>query len=232
MWRYLKESDCRVFPWKSGVSGSTNGVWEGLHDKLRSGRPRSISDAKVAELIDKTRKSNLEGETHWSTRTMGNEAGGSHATVNRVWKAFGLKPYLRETFKLSTDPFFVEKVQDIVGMYLNPPGNAMVPCVDEKSQCQALERTQPRLPLEFGYAERYTHDYIRHGTLTLFAALEVATGSVLAQQKKRRCHQAFLQFLRHIDANVPSELDVHVIMDNYAKHTHEKVRAWSAKRPR
>ena len=224
-----------------GLSRVSVGKWrkrfyerglEGLHDELRSGRPRSIPDAKVADLIDKTLKSKPEGSTHWSTRAMADETGVSHATVNRVWRAFGLKPHLRETFKLSTDPFFVEKVRDIVGMYLNPPDNAMVLCVDEKTQCQALERTQPCLPLGFGYAEGYTHDYIRHGTLTLFAALDIATGSVIAQQKKRHRHQEFLQFLRHIDANVPSELDVHVIMDNYSTHKHEKVRAWFAKRPR
>ena len=153
-------------------------------------------------------------------------------TVCRIWRTFGLKPHLSETFNLSTDPFFVEKVRDIVGLYLNPPENALVLCVDEKSQCQALERSQPSLPLGFGYAEGYTHDYLRHGTLTLFAALDVATGGVLAQPKKRHRHQELLQFLRHIDANVPQELDVHIIMDNYATHKHERVRSWFAKKSR
>jgi putative transposase len=226
---------------KVGLSRASVGKWrkrysdnglEGLHDELRPGRPRCVSDEKVAELVHKTLKSRPEGATHWTTRTMAKEAGISHMTVCRVWRTFGLKPHLRDTFKLSTDPFFVEKVRDIVGLYLNPPQKALVLCVDEKSQCQALERTQPTLPLGFGYAEGYTHDYIRHGTLTLFAALNVATGGVLAQSKKRHRHQELLGFLRHIDANVPPELDVHIIMDNYSTHKHQKVRSWFATRPR
>jgi putative transposase len=226
---------------KVGLSRVSVGKWrtryaekglEGLHDELRPGRPRSISDEKVAELLHKALETRPEGATHWSTRTMASEIGVSHMTVCRVWRTFGLKPHLRDTFKLPTDPFFVEKVRDIVGLYLNPPENALVLGVDEKSQCQALERSQPTLPLGFGYAEGYTHDYVRHGTLTLFAALEVATGSVLAQSKIRHRHQEFLQFLRHIEANVPQELDVHIIMDNYATHKYEKVRSWFARRPR
>jgi putative transposase len=226
---------------KVGLSRASVGKWrrryfenglQGLHDELRPGRPRTVSDEKVSELINKTLKSQPEGETHWSTRTMANETGVSHMTVCRVWQTFGLKPHRTETFKLSTDPFFVEKVRDIVGLYLSPPENALVICVDEKSQCQALERSQPALPLGFGYAEGYTHDYLRHGTLTLFAALDVATGGVLAQSKKRHRHQELLQFLRHIDANVPSQLDVHVIMDNYSTHKHAKVRSWFARKPR
>lgn len=224
-----------------GLSRASVGKWrkrfiekglEGLHDELRPGRPRSVSDEKVAELIHKTITSRPEGETHWSTRSMADKTGVSHMTVSRVWRTFGLKPHLSDTFKLSTDPFFVEKVRDIVGLYLKPPENALVLCVDEKSQCQALERSQPILPLGFGYAEGYTHDYKRHGTLTLFAALDVATGGILAQSKKRHRHQELLQFLRHIDANVPKELDVHIIMDNYSTHKHEKVRSWFARRPR
>ena len=226
---------------KIGLTRATVGKWrkrfvihglEGLHDELRPGRPRSVSDEKVAELIDKTLQAQPEEATHWSTRMMADEVGVSHMTISRVWRTFGLKPHLRNTFKLSNDPFFVEKVRDVVGLYLNPPENALVLCVDEKSQCQALERTQPILPLGFGYAEGYTHDYIRHGTLTLFAALDVATGTVLVKSKKRHRHQEFLQFLRHIDANVPPELDVHIIMDNYATHKHQKVRSWFAKRSR
>jgi len=226
---------------KVGLSRASVGKWrkryvekglEGLHDELRPGRPRSVSDEKIAELIHKTLKTRPEGATHWSTRTLGQEIGVSHMTICRVWQTFGLKPHLRDTFQLSTDPFFVEKVRDIVGLYLNPPEKALVLCVDEKSQCQALERSQPTLPLGFGYAEGYTHDYLRHGTLTLFAALEVATGGVLAQPKERHRHQELLQFLRHIEANVPSECDVHIIMDNYGTHKHEKVRSWFARRPR
>ncbi len=224
-----------------GLSRASVGKWrkrysekglEGLHDELRAGRPRSVSDEKVAELIHNTLKSRPEGETHWSTRSMAEKSGVSHMTVFRVWRTFGLKPHRSDTFKLSTDPFFVEKVRDIVGLYLNPPDNALVLCVDEKSQCQALERSQPMLPLGFGYAEGYTHDYLRHGTLTLFAALDVATGGVFAQSKKRHRHQELLQFLRHIDANVPPELDVHIIMDNYSTHKHDKVRSWFARRDR
>ena len=205
---------------------------EGLHDELRPGRPRSVSDEKVAELIHKTLQSQPQGQTHWSTRTMAEEIGISHMTVCRVWRTFGLKPHLRNTFKLSTDPFFVEKVRDIVGLYLNPPENALVLCVDEKSQCQALERSQPTLPLGFGYAEGYTHDYVRHGTLTLFAALDVATGGVLVQPKKQHRHQEFLQFLKQIDAHVPAKLDVHLVVDNYATHKHPKVKQWLAARCR
>ena len=226
---------------KVNLSRSSVGKWrkrysekglEGLHDELRPGRPRSVLDEKVSELIHKTLKTKPEGTTHWSTRTMADQIGLSHMTVCRVWRTFGLKPHLRDTFKLSTDPLFVEKVRDIVGLYLNPPENALVLCVDEKSQCQALERSQPTLPLGFSYAEGYTHDYVRHGTLTLFAALDVAAGGVLAQPKKRHRHQELLQFLRHIDANVPPELDVHIIMDNYATHKHEKVRSWFARKSR
>ena len=220
---------------KTDLSRASVGKWrkrylekglQGLHDELRPGRPRSVSDETVAELIHRTLKTRPEGATHWSTRTMADQIGVSHMTVCRVWQTFGLKPHLRDTFKLSTDPFFVEKVRDIVGLYLNPPEKALVLCVDEKSQCQALERSQPTLPLGFGYAEGYTHDYVRHGTLTLFAALDVATGGVIAQSKKRHRHQEVLQFLRHIDANVPSQLDVHIIMDNYTTHKHAKVRSW------
>ena len=226
---------------KTDLSRASVGKWrkrylekglQGLHDELRPGRPRSVSDETVAELIHRTLKTRPEGATHWSTRTMADHIGVSHMTVCRVWQTFGLKPHLRDTFKLSTDPFFVEKVRDIVGLYLNPPEKALVLCVDEKSQCQALERSQPTLPLGFGYAEGYTHDYVRHGTLTLFAALDVATGGVIAQSKKRHRHQEVLQFLRHIDANVPSQLDVHIIMDNYTTHKHAKVRSWLARKPR
>lgn len=226
---------------KVGLSRASVGKWrkrfadsglQGLHDEVRPGRPRSVSDEKVAELIQRTLHSKPAGATHWSTRSMADESGLSHMTVSRIWRTFGLKPHRSKTFKLSNDAFFVEKVRDIVGLYLNPPENAVVLCVDEKSQCQALERTQPALPLGFGYAEGYTHDYVRHGTLTLFAALDVATGGVITKSKKRHRHQEFLQFLRHIDANVPSNMDVHLIMDNYGTHKHDKVRSWLARRPR
>jgi transposase len=224
-----------------GLSRASVGKWrkrfiqfgiEGLHDELRAGRPRSLSDEKIATLIQKTLNEKPKSSTHWNCRGFSAETDVSKSTVQRLWNTFGIKPHRYQTFKLSTDPFFVEKVRDIVGLYLNPPTNALVLCVDEKSQCQALERTQPGLPLGMGYVEGYTHDYVRHGTTTLFAALDVVTGKVLARCKKRHRHQEFLQFLRHIDANVPANLDVHLILDNYATHKHEKVRRWLAKHPR
>jgi putative transposase len=205
---------------------------EGLHDELRPGRPRSISDEKVADMLRKTISSKPDNATHWTCRDFASETGVSKSTVQRIWSNFGLKPHRHKDFKLSTDPFFVEKVRDIVGLYLDPPTNALVLCVDEKSQCQALERTQPALPLGFGYLEGYTHNYVRHGTTTLFAALDIADGNVIAQCKKRHRHQEFLQFLRHIDANVPLDLDVHLVLDNYSTHKHQKVRLWLARHPR
>jgi transposase len=152
--------------------------------------------------------------------------------VSRIWRAFGLQPHRSKSFKLSNDPFFIEKVRDIVGLYLNPPDHALVLCVDEKSQVQALQRTQPMLPMGLGYVEGVTHDYVRHGTTTLFAALDIANGSVITQCKPKHRHQEFLAFLRHVDAQVPSTLDVHLICDNYATHKHPRVRAWLARRAR
>ena len=163
---------------------------------------------------------------------MAQAEGVSKSTVQRWFSLFGVKPHLSDTFKLSSDPFFIEKVRDVTGLYLNPPDNAMVLCVDEKSQIQALNRTQPTLPLGLGYVEGYTHDYIRHGTTTLFAALDVATGKVLGKCSKRHRHQEFLAFLRLIDRETPRELDIHLVLDNYATHKHPKVQAWLAKRPR
>lgn len=224
-----------------GLSAATVGKWrqrflqwgiEGLHDELRPGRPRSVSDEQVAQLIHKTLETKPKNGTHWSCRSLAAQSGVSKSTVHRVWRAFALKPHLYQHFKLSTDPFFVEKVRDIVGLYLDPPTNAIVLCVDEKSQCQALERTQPALPMGWGYVEGFTHDYVRHGTTTLFAALDIANGKVLAQCKRRHRHQEFLQFLRYIDANVPADLDIHLVIDNYATHKHDKVRLWLAQRPR
>jgi len=179
----------------------------GLYDELRPGRPRTVDDERVAGLINKT-------------------------LHTKPADAFQLKPHRVESFKLSTDPLFIEKLRDVVGLYLNPPENALVLCVDEKSQCQALERTQPMLPMGLGYVEGVTHDYVRHGTTTLFAALNVLNGAILASCKPRHRHQEFLAFLREIDKAVPQELDVHCIADNYASHKHPKVRAWLAQRPR
>jgi putative transposase len=226
---------------KLDLSRLTVGIWkrrfvgqriQGLYDELRPGGPRSISDEKIAALIRKTLKTKPKDGTHWSCRSIAEETKLSKSTVHRVWKAFGLQPHRQKHFKLSTDPFFVEKVRDIVGLYLNPPDKALVLCVDEKSQIQALDRTQPLLPLGLGYVEGVTHNYVRHGTTTLFAALDVASGKVLTQFKRRHRHQEFLQFLRLIEDNVPDELDVHLIVDNYATHKHAKVRRWLAPRPR
>jgi putative transposase len=204
----------------------------GLYDEKRPGGPRSISDERIARLIRKTLHKKPKGDTHWTCRSIAQETHLSKSTVQRVWQAFAMQPHRQKHFKLSTDPFFVEKVRDIVGLYLNPPESAMVLCVDEKSQIQALDRTQPILPLGLGYVEGVTHDYIRHGTTTLFAALDIASGEVLTQCKARHRHQEFLTFLRHIDANVPEDLDIHLVVDNYSTHKHAKVRNWLAARPR
>lgn len=225
-----------------GTTRQTVGKWRerfrtqglmGLYDERRPGKPRSIEDDEIMELIQKTLETEPpDGSTHWSCRSMADATGLSKSTVHRVWNAFGLQPHRQKHFKLSTDPFFAEKVHDIVGLYLNPPEHAMVLCVDEKSQTQALERTQPMLPLGLGYVEGVTHGYVRHGTTTLFAALDVATGEVLTQCKRRHRHQEFLGFLKHIDANVPDDLDIHLVVDNYATHKHAKVKRWLAARPR
>lgn len=204
----------------------------GLHTELRSGRPRSLDDERVAELINTALQSKPKGATHWSTRSLAAATDIPPTTVHRYVSLFGLQPHRAKSFKLSNDPFFVEKVRNIVGLYLNPPDNALVLCVDEKSQIQALERTQPILPMGLGYVDGVTHDYYRHGTTTLFAALDIANGTVLTQCKKRHRHQEYLSFLRHIEANVPKHLDVHLIVDNYSTHKHPKVKAWLARRPR
>ncbi len=204
----------------------------GLYDEARPGGPRSIEDEEIAALIRKTLDETPKNATHWTCRSLAEESGLSKSTVQRVWKAFGIQPHRQKHFTLSTDPYFVDKVRDIVGLYMNPPDKALVLCVDEKSQIQALDRTQPMLPMGLGYVEGLTHNYRRHGTTTLFAALDVATGNVIAQCKRRHRHQEFLQFLRHIDQNVPANLDVHLIVDNYATHKHERVRRWLAARPR
>ena len=208
-----------------------NGI-SGLHDELRPGRPRSISDERIAELIKKTIQTKPPGRTHWTTRSMADKTQVSHQTIQRIWNAFGLQPHRQRHFKISTDPFFVEKVRDIVGLYLNPPEEALVLCVDEKSQIQALDRSQPILPMGLGYVEGVTHDYIRHGTTTLFAALDIATGHVLTQCKRRHRHQEYLSFLKHIDANVPEDMDIHLVVDNYATHKHRRVKQWLASHPR
>jgi transposase len=204
----------------------------GLHDAPRSGRPRTHDDAQVARLLRTVLRRQPREATHWTIRSVATQTGISKSTVARYFQLFGVQPHRTKSFKLSTDPFFVEKVRDIVGLYLNPPEHALVLCVDEKSQIQALERTQPLLPMGLGYIEGVTHDYVRHGTTTLFAALDVATGEILAQCHRRHRHQEFLRFLAHIDTAVPAHLDVHLIVDNYATHKHPKVRRWLATHPR
>jgi putative transposase len=224
------------------LTNATVGKWRsrfvkhriaGLYDELRPGRPRTVDDEQVASLVRRTlQQKPKDGSTHWSVRRAAQESGISKSTVHRYFQLFSLKPHRSESFKLSTDPFFIEKLRDVVGLYLNPPENALVLSVDEKSQMQALERTQPMLPLGLGYIEGITHDYKRHGTTTLFAALDVLNGKVLTQCKPRHRHQEFLAFLRRIDESVPQRLDIHLIVDNYSTHKHARVKAWLARRPR
>ncbi len=222
------------------TTGATVGKWrerfrrsgvDGLTDEPRPGAPRTITDAKVEEIVVKTLESKPPNATHWSTRMMAKEAGVSQDSVVRIWHAFGLKPHLEETFKLSKDPYFIEKVRDIVGLYMAPPERAIVLSVDEKSQVQALDRTQPLLPLSPGYPERKSHDYVRNGTTSLFAALDVATGKVIGKCLRQHRHQEFLGFLKTIEARVPEGLDVHLILDNYGTHKTPKIRNWLARRP-
>ena len=234
------QSDSRIAE-SISVSRTTVSKWrrrflesavQGLYDELRPGRPRSIGEQRIAELINTTLQSKPEGATHWSVRSMAEHTGISKSTVQRVWNTFAIQPHRQKHFKLSSDPFFVEKVVDIVGLYLNPPENAVVLCVDEKSQCQALERSQPLLPLNLGYVEGVTHDYVRHGTTTLFAALDIANGEVSHVCKPRHRNQEFLAFLRQLEKNLPQDLEAHIVLDNYATHKHPKVKAWLAEHQR
>lgn len=223
-----------------GVHEHTVGKWrrrfaqdgiEGLTDEYRAGRPRTVSDAQVAQVVERTLNTIPRDATHWSIRSMAANSGLSHTTIQRIWRAFGLQPYRSETFKLSTDPLFVDKVQDIVGLYMSPPDRAIVLCVDEKSQIQALDREQPVLPMAPGIPERRTHTYVRNGTTSLFAALDVATGAVIGRCYKRHRAAEFLDFLKRIDAELPHGPDVHLVMDNYATHKTPKIKAWLARRP-
>ena len=207
---------------------------DGLTDEPRPGAPRTITDAHVEEVVTKTLETKPKNATHWSTRGLAKASGLSQTAISRIWRAFGLKPHLEETFKFSTDPYFVEKVRDVVGLYLNPPDRAIVLSVDEKSQVQALDRTQPVLPLTLGQAERGTHDYVRNGTTSLFSALNVATGHVIGKCYRRHRHQEFLKFLGEIDRAIPIEegVAIHLVMDNYGTHKTPAVKRWLAKRPR
>jgi len=209
---------------KSGV--------DGLHDEPRPGSPRKISDEQVEKVVIQTLESTPRGQTHWSTRELAKVTGMSRMAISRIWHAFGLQPHRTETFKLSPDPQLIEKVRDIVGLYMNPPDRALVVCVDEKSQIQALDRTQPMLPMRPGQVERRTHDYKRNGTTSLFAALELKTNRVIGQLHRRHRSKEFRSFLDTIEANVPADLDIHIVMDNYGTHKTASIRNWFAKRPR
>jgi transposase len=205
---------------------------DGLYDEPRVGTPRTISDEDVEAVIVKTLETTPPGETHWSTRTMAANAGMSHTTIGRIWRTFGLKPHVTESFKMSPDPQLIEKIRDVVGLYMHPPTNAVVFSFDEKSQIQALARAQPILPMDIGQPERRTHNYIRNGTLDLFAALNVATGEVLARCKPQHRAQDFVAFLREIDASVEPALEVHVVLDNLSAHRAPAVHRWLLRHPR
>jgi transposase len=231
----------KVVAARLGIDPDTVGKWrrrfaahrlEGLRDEPRSGTPRTIQDARIEAAIIRTLETKPPNATHWSSRSMARASGLSVSTVQRIWRAFGLQPHRLETFKLSTDPDFVAKVRDIVGLYVAPPERAIVLCVDEKSQIQALDRSQPMFPMRPGQAERRSHDYKRHGTTSLFAALDIATGRVIGKCYGRHRAAEFRKFLDEIEAAVPHELDVHLVMDNYATHKTPLIRNWLAKRPR
>jgi transposase len=223
------------------VCGATVSKWrsrfvaqrvDGLLDKPRPGAPRKVTDAAVEAVVTMTLEAKPRGATHWSSRLLAKQAGLSHMTVSRIWRAFGLQPHRSETFKLSKDPLLVEKVRDIVGLYMNPPTNALVLCVDEKSQIQALDRTQPLLPMRPGQVERRTHDYERHGTTSLFAAFNILTGTIIGELHRRHRSVEFRKFLDTIEAAVPKDLEIHLVMDNYSTHKSPLIRNWLAKRPR
>jgi transposase len=225
-----------------GVCGATVGTWrtrfvarrlDGLVDEPRPGAPRTVTDAAVERVVTRTLETKPTVATHWSTRGMAKATGMSQSAISRIWRAFGLKPHRADTFKLSTDPFFVEKVRDVVGLYLAPPAKAIVLSVDEKSQVQALDRTQPLLPMTPGQAERGTHDYVRHGTTSLFAALDVASGQVIGKCHRRHRHQEFVKFLDHLDAALSREpgVSIHIVLDNYATHKTPAVKRWFLRHP-
>jgi len=234
-------SDNRSVAKKLRVAAATVGRWrrrfvedriDGLLDEPRPGVPRKITDAAVEEVIVKTLETTPRGATHWSTRQMAKAVGLGRTTISQIWRTFGLKPHRSETFKLSKDPLLIEKVRDIIGLYLNPPDRALVLSVDEKSQIQALDRTQPLLPMRPGQVERHTHDYVRHGTTSLFAALDVRTGKVIGKCHRRHRTIEFRKFLDTIEANAPTDVNIHIIVDNYGTHKTQLIRNWFAKRPR
>jgi transposase len=224
-----------------GVSKQMVGKWrgrflekrlDGLLDEPRPGTPKKLSDAEVERVLAMTLESTPKQATHWSTRMMAEASGLSHSSVHRIWRAFALAPHRSETFKLSKDPLFIEKVRDVVGLYLDPPDKALVLCVDEKTQIQALDRSQPVLPMRPGQVERRTHDYTRNGTTSLFAALDTKTGKVIGQLHRRHRSIEFRKFLNRIEESVPEDLDVHLILDNYGTHKTAIIQRWLVKRPR
>jgi transposase len=227
--RRLHVSPTTVCKWRTRFLGDR---LDGLFDEPRPGTPRRITDDQVEQVVIRTLETTPRGATHWSLRDMAKASGLSHTTVGRIWHAFGLQPHRSETFKLSTDPLLIDRVRDIVGLYMNPPDHAVVLCVDEKAQIQALDRTQPLLPMRPGQVERRTHDYKRHGTTSLFAALNVKTSQVISQFHRRHRSVEFRQFLDAVDAQVPPELDVHLVLDNYGTHKTSIIWNWLAKRPR
>lgn len=227
--RRLRMSPTTVCKWRARF---VRDRIDGLYDEPRPGAPRKISDQQIEQVIIQTLETKPRGASHWSVRGMAKATGLNHMAINRIWRAFGLQPHRTETFKLSPDPLLIEKVRDIVGLYVNPPEHAVVLCVDEKSQIQALDRTQPLLPMRPGQVERRTYDYQRHGTTSLFAALETKTGRVIGEFHRRHRSMEFRKFLDTIEAQVPPALDVHVIMDNYGTHKTSLVRNWFAKRSR
>jgi transposase len=208
------------------------GGLDGLLDEPRPGAPRKVSDEAVDEVLTLTLETVPDDATHWSTRGLAQRTGLSQSTISRIWRTFMLKPHRTETFKISKDPLFIEKVRDIVGLYLNPPNHALVLAVDEKSQIQALDRTQPLLPMRPGQVERRTHDYERHGTTSLFAALDVKSGRVIGEVHRRHRSKEFLQFLKTIDTNAPPVLDLHLILDNYGTHKTPAIKRWLLRHPR
>jgi transposase len=235
-------ADNKAVAARLGVCAATVGTWrrrfverrlEGLADEPRPGAPRTISDADVERVVTRTLETKPKAATHWSTRGLAQAEGLSQSSVGRIWRAFGLKPHRTDSFKLSTDPYFVEKVRDVVGLYMSPPERAIVLCVDEKSQVQALDRTQPLLPMTPGKGERPTHDYVRNGTTSLFAALNVATGEVIGQCHRRHRHQEFLKFLNELDSKLTREpgVEIHLVLDNYGTHKTAAVKRWFLRHP-
>ena len=227
--RRYRTTDATVGKWRQRF---VDRRLEGIYDEPRVGAPRTISDEDVEAVIVKTLETTPAGETHWSTRTMAANAGMSHTTIGRIWRTFGLQPHVSESFKLSPDPQLVAKVRDVVGLYMHPPHNAVVFSCDEKPQVQALQRAQPILPMDLGQPERQTHNYIRHGTLDLFAALNVATGEVLTRCTPQHRAQDFVAFLRDIDASVEPALEIHVVLDNLSAHKAPAVHRWLLRHPR